>query len=397
MIKIIKSIITFVRRLRNAEHFDFYANILGHLKSKVLKPAALLPLWNALLQQFEREDRIYKRYIRREETKQVKGAHDKRKKAYMALKLVLETGLYSDAAPVEEAAQSLKVVMDNYSTANYAPMTEASAMIANLIQDIEQPMYADSLALLPGAQAAINRLKQDNENFMNLYYNRASGWEGERDEGSMLNARAAVDRDFATLTNAINVYYQANEMQPSKDPEVSATLADVIHSINSYIHQYETIYARRNPKYRPADDQPSLPGGDDQPGSGIPEIAIAAQQILGESVSVSGYGLQMSLRASDPDTFAATLYPIALNGVVMIENPETEAFDSFPVGGFLFDADGTTPTGLLVDVPAQNIFFEKPFMGISDPQQVELLKGDELLAVLLDVKYPATMIASQRV
>jgi hypothetical protein len=283
--KTIRSIRSFARRLRNAEHFDLYVNVVNHLGSITLRPAALQPLWEALAREFDCEDRIYKRYLRKEETRRVNSAHRKRKKACMALKLAVGMGLYGDAPQVEEAARSLKVILDNYADVNRSPMTETSAMIVNLAQDIRLPQYAAAIALLPGAGDAITRLERANELFMNLYYERASGWEDERDAGSLAAARVRVDRQFASLTNAINIYYQANEMQPSKDPGTSETLGGIIHSINSYIRQYEMIYSRRNPRYQApaAGDTLSLPddnpGGDSHIADARPEAASAAQEL----------------------------------------------------------------------------------------------------------------------
>jgi hypothetical protein len=393
--KKIANYLSLVRRLRNAEHYDIFENVVLHIAAIVLKPAALLPAWNYFLQIFGKEDEIYKRNPKHAETKLIKETHEKRKTSYMAFKLCIETAVYSDDAQVKAAGQTLADVIDNYSDIYYAPMTEASALVMNMIQEVKKEKYAPQVTLV-GAGNFINRLKEDNDEFMAIYAERTSNKEYQKDEGSLVEARRQTDLAFANFADSVNVFYRTNEMQSPKDPEVSATLSDIIHFVNSYIHQYETIYARRNPKYRPGsddNDEPTQPG-EDQPADSLPEITVAEQAILGNSVAVSGYGMQMSLRASDQEAFATALYPIARNGVVRLYNPESEAFDDFPVSGFLLDDDGTTPIGLIVDVPATNVFFEKPFMGIGDAQRAELLKDDEPLGILLDVQYPATMIAS---
>jgi hypothetical protein len=385
----IKFLPSLAKRLRNAEHFDFYDNIVGHLKNVTLKPASLVPLLNAFFQHFEHEDAIYKRYLRQGETQLVQDAREKRKRSFMALKLIVETGLYSDQPQVEEAASLLMKIVDNYADAPRAPMTETSAMIVNMVQDMKLPQHTAAVALV-GAAAAIDRLKQDNDDFMNLYYDRASGWEDERDEGSLSQARLLVDQSFARLVEAINVFYQASEMQQPKDSEVSTALSGVIHTINTYIRQYEVIYARRSSRFHTPGDY--TPGGDSSSGEeippAIPQLAIADQEILGDVPNKPRYGSQMSLRAADAAAFAAILYPAAANGILHLEGEYEKA--SFPIGGFLMEADGTTVAGLLADAP-EKVYFNKPLYD-GGPAQATVVKDGQTLAILTGVLYPGTEI-----
>lgn len=385
----IKSSRTLAKRLRNAEHFDFYDNIVNHLRDTTLKPAGLVPIWDAFVQSFEREDVIYKRYLRLEETRNVQEARDKRQKSLVALKLAVETGLYSDQPQVTEAAASLTKVIDNYAAATHSPMTETSAMIENMIQDLKLPQYAAAVALVLGVSAAIDRLKEDNDAFMDVYFDRASLWEGERGEGSLFDARGQTDQSFARLSEAINVFYQANELQQPKDPDVAATLSAAIHAINTYIHQYETIYARRNAGYHvPKDDAPGedAPGGGEDAPPAIPQLAIADQEILGEVSGKPKYGLQMSLRAADAEAFAAVLYPEATDGAVHMVGEYEES--AFPVADFLMDGDGTTVAGLLVGAPGK-MYFNKPFYD-GGPAQATVVKDGRILAILTGALYPGT-------
>jgi hypothetical protein len=63
-----------------------------------------------------------------------------------------------------------------------------------------------------------------------------------------------------------------------------------------------------------------------------------------------------SLHAAD-----AALYPAARNGVLRLGYSDTDDVEDFPIPNFLFDADGTTPIGLLADAPNLNTFFIKPW------------------------------------
>ncbi|MDR2388288.1 MAG: DUF6261 family protein [Tannerellaceae bacterium] len=378
------------RRLRNAEHFDFFEIIDHHILPLTLKPAAIVPSWDNFHNAFLREDAIYKRFLRKENTRSINDSHKGRKKSYRALNLILEAGTYSNTPNVQTAAETLVRVMKNYPYINRSPMTEASAMIFNLIQDLKSAKYSP-LVTLVGADTAVDRLRQDNDNFMALYADRAYEEEEEKDEGTLSEARKSVDIEFANLADALNVFYRTNEMQTQKDPEVSLLLSGIIRFVNSYIHQYETIYSRRNPKYTPGKDKPS--DNEETPEENVPDIPvleISAQEILGESVSIPNCGTQMSLLAADAEAFALALYPVARNGILQITNPgNAELVENYPVADFLCDAEGA-PIGLIVNAPDSYTFFVKPFPD-SDLAPAAVYKGEDLAAVLTGVKYPYTM------
>ncbi|MDR1646096.1 MAG: DUF6261 family protein [Tannerellaceae bacterium] len=366
---------SFPKKLRNAEHFDLYENIAKHFEGKELPPL-LVPFLTKFLQSFAREDTIYKRYLNKENTRLVKEAHEKRKVSIMALKRTFELGAYSEETPQQTAAASLLRVMENYSAAYYAPMTETSAMIVNMIQDLKLPQYASAITLL-NATDAIARLKRDNDEFMTLYAERAYNEGEQKDEGSLFEARNQDDHDFGNLANAINVFYQANEMQHPKDPAVSTVLGDIIRFINSYLRQHEAIYARRNPQYHPGgSDKPSP--DEDLPGEEIPILIITAQAIAGTLMSLT--------------VDAAAFAPVAestKDGFVYIKSPETNTFVAFPITSLLMDTDEVTPIGCLVDPPASNETFDKPFFGFGPAEAYITYQDGETLAILQGAQYPS--------
>jgi hypothetical protein len=239
-----------MRRLRNAEHFDFYEIIYTHITWNVQLPSMLLASWNLFKEVFSRENIIYKRYVRQYDTRLVREAHAERRRSYVGLKLFVEAAAYNSTPAVKPAAKELLRVLANYPGIYRAPMTEASAMIRSLVQDLELPRYA-ALVSLVGVGQAVERFKQDNENFILRYTNRACNEEEEKLIGTLYNLRKETDRSFDNLAQAVNVVYRINEMQAEKDPETIETLSELIRFVNSYIRQYETIYTRRNPKFHP--------------------------------------------------------------------------------------------------------------------------------------------------
>ncbi|MDR3142622.1 MAG: DUF6261 family protein [Tannerellaceae bacterium] len=129
--KAIKSARTLARRQRNAEHFDFHELVLKYGGDKELKPA-----WPSFRASFAREDAICKP-PRAGATRLISEARKERKNACMALKRTVEAAAYSNAPVLKAAANELARVLDNCPHVLHAPITEASAMIANLVQDLQ--------------------------------------------------------------------------------------------------------------------------------------------------------------------------------------------------------------------------------------------------------------------
>ncbi|MDR3141024.1 MAG: DUF6261 family protein [Tannerellaceae bacterium] len=398
--KAIKSTLTLARRLRNAEHFNFYELILKYCGGKTLKPAALQPVWTAFRSAFDREDVIYKRFLGQENTRLINEAHKRRRNSCMGLKRTIEVAAYSNTPALEAAADELTRILDNYPHILQAPMTEVAAMTVNLVQDLLRPAHASAVRLA-GAAEAISRLSADNDTFMTLYNERTHSEGEEKEEGSLQEARKQTDSEFATLASVITAFYQANEKQRPKDPEVSEALSDLILFLNSHIAQYEAIYARRTPGgYHPGKGgRPDEPGGPDDDfetpdaPDDVPQLVISAQEILGSHEVMSNMGTQMSLRAGDAQAFAAALYPAAEGGALRLTALDTESPEEpqeYPVAGFLFASDGTTPEGLVVDAPDAATAFSKPFDGTSEAGG-EVFKDGGLLATLRGLQFPGYM------
>ncbi|MDR1644620.1 MAG: hypothetical protein LBS05_02170 [Tannerellaceae bacterium] len=118
----------------------------------------------------------------------------------------------------------------------------------------------------------------------------------------------------------------------------------------------------------------------------MPQLAIAAQKVIGNSLVIQGAAAQMTLQAANPEAFAAALHPDAENGAILHLVGEYEEAN-FPIAGFLVDNDGTTLTGLIVNPPAQNAAFDKPLYD-AGPALATVIKDNEALAILTGVQYP---------
>jgi hypothetical protein len=359
-----------------------------------IKPAGLLPVWTTFHQSFYREDVIFKRAARHEETSRIVAIHKRRKKDYMAIKHLLGAAHYSPVPAVKDAATLLLEVMENYKSANTAPMNEATALYMNLIQDFAKAGHAAAAALVPGVPEAVAQLNTDDEAFRTIYYARAQDEEDMKVEGTMQEARQATDQAFITLVKDINAMYCANEiLGAAKDQEVSDALGKIIMDINAYLHLHEETYARRYPNYNAGKDKPSSPAEPAEPVEpvepGIPEFSIDAQESIGNSTAMPGYGAQMTLRAVDAHAFADVLYPDAQDGVLQLTWPGSGNSTHFPVAAFLLDTDNATPIGIVVDAP-EDWGIYKPFTATGEVL-AEIIKDNQTLAILLNVQFPSMM------
>jgi hypothetical protein len=391
MMKLIVIRRSLISRLRNAEHFDIFENIVEHVGTLTLKPVELRPYWNAFLKLFEKEDQVYKRSQKYSETRLIQTANQQRQAAYLTVKGMIDIAAYSDSLAVREASQQLTDIVENYGAIYNKPMTEASSLIFNMIQDLRSAKYAPAVAQL-NMTSAVDRLERENEAFKALYVERTTNQEGVRDEGGMSDIRPKVDDAFNTFADKVNIFYQVNE-EVGKDADTRAVLSDIIRFVDSFLHRYEAIYSRRSAKvhFGKEPSSPDDPLPDDETGE-IPRLAIGLQSVVGESATMSGFGAQMSLRASDPEAFTDALYPMARNGHLRMKDPTDGAYYNFPIAEFIIEDDDTQPAGFFVDPYSQSAFFEKPFMGLG-VTEAEVIRDGETLAYLDDVSYPALMLS----
>ncbi|MDR1644781.1 MAG: DUF6261 family protein, partial [Tannerellaceae bacterium] len=128
---------SFPRKLRNAEHYDMFSHICTKLLTMQFKTASLAAQVNSFLQTFSNEEVIYKRYVRKADTRQVKKTHSARHKGLMAFKRTLEAASYSLNPQLKEAADAILLILGNYGDAFRAPMTEVTALVSNMILDLK--------------------------------------------------------------------------------------------------------------------------------------------------------------------------------------------------------------------------------------------------------------------
>ncbi|MDR1646392.1 MAG: DUF6261 family protein [Tannerellaceae bacterium] len=370
-----------VKRLRNSDHYEFYREIIRFALKYKEDIGELIKILLAFEAAFNKEDEIFKRSIRSYETPEVDITDQKRISVFRRIKLYVDAAHYDKDPDKQAAATALAFVINNFKTITTVTSTQASALIVNFVQDLRLPKFAPHVATL-GLTTDVDDLETANEAFEAVYFEREQNQGNALLEGNMKYARPLTDDGGANFAEGLNTFYAIAKL--SGNTAAMAIFGAIIDGINNTIHNYDRKYAHTGSSSGGSKPQPD----DDLPDNDIPTFAIAAQATLGTGAS----GNRMSLLAVDPEAFAAALHPAAEGSVMKIFNAEKDVFENFPVVGFLLGEDGETPTGLIVESFSSKVTFDRPFAGVFDPQTVEILKDDLLLALLTDVLYPATII-----
>jgi hypothetical protein len=372
-------------QLRNAEHYQLHVPVLECITNQAANVPGLAPSRTKYQKAVGKEDELFKRYLKSPETELLHEIDHQRDDCLEEVKRTVRFELGGRDVSKKEAAKRVKFVLDNFKGAEQKPYAENTALVTNLLQDLDKTENQEAVALL-GLTEVVEELRGHNIAFDATYGKRAKEQELQREEGRLFDTRGEVDTAFFEVAKVINVLYMSNELT-GKDPVLAATLGGVIDEINGRIAQTKRIYARRSGnKSKPSSKPGGNGNGGDEDDSTLPQLQMTDQQVIGESAIVSGCGTQTSARAVDPAAFTAALYPAASGGVVRMQN-EAQAWDSFPIAYFLTDEASGEAVGLVLDLPSPDMAFIKP-LDLIGQQGGEVLVGGELIATLEGLGYP---------
>jgi hypothetical protein len=226
--------------MRNGDHFEFYREITKLVTSFEDNLGDLIRLWIILIQTFEKEDKIFKRNLKAPETEEANKIDRERMKVFQLIKLRVRATFY-DIPPDEHAdAVALDFLLKNYKEIPTATLTEASALIVNLVQDLRRPRYATHVATL-GLTGTVDRLEAVNEAFEAIYVQREHNVGNALRQGNMKRIRPQVDKAFSHFIEGLEIFY--NIARLNGNTTGIATCGAIIDGINNIIHQYNNIYA----------------------------------------------------------------------------------------------------------------------------------------------------------
>ncbi|MDR1344107.1 MAG: DUF6261 family protein [Tannerellaceae bacterium] len=356
--------------LKNAEHFDFHEYVCDTAKSFLPTIPEMSPTWSALNLLFKEEDVIFKTSARSIETKYIKEAGVKRHDVFMMFSKRVSAGIVSYEKDEKEAATKLKEVLDNYKSINSSPMTETSALITNMLQDLDLPRYSDAVDELEITNV-VAKLKAVNDEFREIYMKRAQNLENAEVRGSMTTIRHKVDKALRVFVNDIEMIYISRELSGSKN---LADISVLIDNINAIIDQFARILSHRiHPAGKKNDSEPETPVVT------VPILSVSHQEIEDAK--------RMLLLITDRSALAEALYPAALGGEIVLSSENINDYSDFPIVDF--EMDGEKPAGLVAGPPMEGLSFKQPLESLGHCR-AEVFKGDTLLAILEGVEWPSS-------
>jgi hypothetical protein len=350
--------------------FDYVPSVLADISD-------LSPRWNIFYNLFEQEDIIFKKSAKSSETKYIDEANRYRRDLFYMVKRRVSSAALSFDADDREAAERLTEIVDNYKAIGTATMVEVSALITNMVQDLNKPRYTDALTKL-GLLAVAGKLEEANERFRELYLERAQNLETAEQAGTMKVIRPKVDKAFSMFTEGLDAIYAAGVIS-GKDVTEAGKLID---HINSVIDQFERALAHRGRsvggKKENADDEIEEP---ETPVPPPPTLEVSVQTV--ESAN------SMLLFMADQKAFEEALYPAAENGYLHLSADDINDYPDFHIAKF--DVQGGRPTGILVNPPYPDLKFEKPLKSIGAARAEVFDADNTLLARLSGVEWPSSV------
>jgi hypothetical protein len=386
--KTIKKFATLTGNLKNAEHYEFYYEIIRFVRPVSGSLGDLEKLWNTFEYTFNQEDDVYKHSAKAGETKYIKEANAERKNAFTFIKMTIETALRDTATAKKDAAGKLSGILDNYRKILTAPMVDTSALVTNMLQELRQSAHAAALATL-GLAGATDELEALNEKFIDLYAEREKSRGDAERRGTMKEVRLKTDKVFAKFAQALEMSYL---IALANGNTVAAELSEkIIDTVNDTVKQYEAVYAHRGGattgKNKPGggddDDDDGLDLFPSLPDEGSPTLAVASQE--------TPSGALMRIFPANVSAFVQALYPAAQGGELTLLKTG-EAPLTFPITGFqTVNSGGTdTVTGLEVAPPSEQYVFDSPFYN-EGPCQAWAGKDGEELARFKGMNFPGMM------
>lgn len=348
-----------LRRVRNAEHFQFHWWIKDLLNEHDDELSALAPIITRYLAVFDREDEIFKHDRSMQGTMQIRELDRLRDDMLIALRKAIESAMRSLTPATKLAAQQLNHLMAVYRNSNKKPYIEATAEITNLVQDLRKTGYA-SLVTTLSLTEMVNQLDTQNQAFDTAFKQRSRWLMDQALLGKMYTIRPEVDAVFDELAEAITALYQGNEFL-TKDASIRVSLGGVIDSINGFISETERAHNNSVTPTEPDDPDP-------EPTPPFEFMAKSQTRVNDQ---------QMRVEAPDPEAFAAALFPIALGATLTTR--EGDYPNIFTVTGFTRNAEDT-PDGLLLNCGEHQSFMADLIGGAIDP--CPLLQEDKALAII---------------
>ena len=219
-------------RLQNMEHFQFAGHVLTMCKTANIEK--LNPLLDSLATAIAKEDEALNLPQKMEGTRELSELDSARDKAYRVLTLLLDACLLDTNKNIAGPAQMLRDILDRYpdtAAQNYAKET---AMIQNLITDLNTPEAKLSVGRT-NLQGAVARLTAANAAFDKCFQARFK----KTIPTGTFDIKALRANTDAALNAVLRRIDSLDDLEPS------ATITALINEYNAVIDNRHTLLAGR--------------------------------------------------------------------------------------------------------------------------------------------------------
>ena len=153
-------------RLQNMEHFQFTSHVVALCEAAGIEK--MKTLLKTLKDALAEEDKALNIPRKKEGTADLEALDRARDHAYRALQLLVEMNLLSEDIDEQKAAQKMGNVMSRYPKVTTSNYNKESALIKNLVTDLQDAKLAEAVTKL-AATEYITRLSKANEAFDKRY------------------------------------------------------------------------------------------------------------------------------------------------------------------------------------------------------------------------------------
>ena len=234
---------------RNAEHFQFHANVLTFATSALAVELKIETLQKTYADLFKREDDLYMQARAYEETQAMNEKDRERDDLFIYIKQVVAAMLYSPVPEKKIAAQKIEFQMRPYKDAASKPVAENTAQVTNCLQVLESDANTAYITAL-GLTDVLPLLKQANNEFNELYVNRSDVKLGRVSNDNLKSVRSQTDEAYRAMVKAINALWLVNETI-THDAAQAAKLGGLIDNVNALIVQFSETLSRRKAGTKP--------------------------------------------------------------------------------------------------------------------------------------------------
>jgi len=228
---------------RNGEQIQFHKNVLDVVTEEFAAAQKIDALWAAYKELYDKEDTAFIQSRALAGTADVEAKDAVRDELTRYVCSIVDAKQLSPVAGEKAAAKRLRVKIDPYWRANTKPYAENTALVANMVQDMQSADYAADTAAI-GLTDIVAQLKSANDEFDAAYTGRTSEKEQRELTEKMKQIRPQVDEAYRSLAQAVNSLYTVNALI-TKDAAAETALVDVIDKVNGLILQLsQTVSAR---------------------------------------------------------------------------------------------------------------------------------------------------------